>query len=160
MPALQMAAAIGRAFASASTAGWARTPQRTSGGEGVAEEGTKGANCKGWGCPGASCREGLGDPEGGKIGRGRAAAGNPIPKSQGKTPRARGAVQVLLEAWTRSGTVGVDGYVFLDTTASAHVHVHAARGIAQAGPGNLIGPGSGPPGPGIKIALGRLGPVA
>ena len=65
-------------------------------GDGVGEEVTKGT--KGWGCT----RGGLG--EGGKRGRERAAAEEPIPKSQGKTPR--GAVQVLLTAWARSGTVG------------------------------------------------------
>ena len=43
-------------------------------------------------------RGGLG--EGGKRGGERAAAEEPRPKSQGKTPR--GAVQVLLTAWTRS----------------------------------------------------------
>ena len=60
---------------------------RTSGEEGT--ERTKGRGCM---------RGGLG--EGGERGEERAAAEEPRPKGQGKTPR--GAVQVLLTAWTRS----------------------------------------------------------
>ena len=62
--------------------------------EEMGEEGTKGT--KGRGCT----RGGLG--EGGTRGREKAAcaADEPRPKSQGKIPR--GAVQVLLTAWTRS----------------------------------------------------------
>ena len=64
----------------------------TTGGGGRGEEGTE--STKGRGC----IRGGLG--EGGKRGEERAAAEEPRPKSQGKTPR--GAVQVLLTTWTRS----------------------------------------------------------
>ena len=80
-------------------------------GKGKGEEGTKK-----WGCT----KGGMG--EGGKSGRERAATEETRPKRQGKTPR--GAVQVLLEARTRSCTAGV----LLDTTASAPLGVqHAGR---------------------------------
>ena len=79
------------------------------------------------------------------------AAAAPAPAgiyaTTGKTPR--GAVQVLLAAWTRIWAVTV--------------RLDLARGIARRlGPGDLAGGGYGPLGPrrGIKGALGRTEPTA